>query len=197
MRIGIFGGCFNPPHKMHKNIALELIDNDYLDKIIYVPTGNKYNKKDLVSDIDRYNMLKIMCENNVSLEVSDYEFKTELTYTYQTLNYFKSIYPNDDIYFICGADNLNQIESWREYKYILENYKFIVINRNEIDLDSLVNKYENNKGNIVIANIKTGELSSTDIRDNLNNLNTKQVINYIDLEVYKYIKENGLYSNPR
>lgn len=197
MRIGIFGGCFNPPHKMHKNIALELINNNYLDKIIYVPTGNKYNKKDLVNDIDRYNMLKIMCENNVSLEVSDYEFKTNLTYTYQTLNYFKSIYPNDDIYFICGADNLNQIETWREYKYILENYKFIVINRNEIDLDNLVNKYENYKGNIVIANIKTGELSSTDIRDNLNNLNTKEVLNYIDLEVYKYIKENGLYSNPR
>ncbi len=197
MRIGIFGGCFNPPHKMHKNIALELINNNYLDKIIYVPTGNKYNKKDLVNDIDRYNMLKIMCENNVSLEVSDYEFKTDLTYTYQTLNYFKSIYPNDDIYFICGADNLNQIETWREYKYILENYKFIVINRNEIDLDNLVNKYENYKGNIVIANIKTGELSSTDIRDNLNNLNTKEVLNYIDLEVYKYIKEKGLYSNPR
>lgn len=197
MRIGIFGGCFNPPHKMHKNIALELINNNYLDKIIYVPTGNIYNKKDLVSDIDRYNMLKIVCESNDNLEVSDYEFKTNLTYTYQTLNYFKSIYPKDDIYFICGADNLNQIETWREYKYILENYKFIVINRNAINLDNLVNKYENYKGNIVIANIKTGELSSTDIRDNLNNSNTKEILNYIDLEVYKYIKEKGLYSNPR
>ena len=197
MRIGIFGGCFNPPHNMHKNIAVELINNDYLDKVIYVPTGNKYNKKDLVSDIDRYNMLKIMCRNNVNLDVSDYEFKTDLTYTYQTLNYFKSIYPNDQIYFICGADNLKQLDTWREYKYILENYKFIVINRNEIDLNNLVNKYENYNGNIVIANIKTGELSSTNIRDNIDNLNTNEILNYIDLEVYKYIKENRLYNNLR
>ena len=46
MRIGIFGGSFNPPHKKHKNIAIELIQKNYIDKIIYVPTGNKYNKKD-------------------------------------------------------------------------------------------------------------------------------------------------------
>ena len=45
MKIGIFGGSFNPPHNMHKNIALDLIKNKYLDKVIYVPTGNKYNKK--------------------------------------------------------------------------------------------------------------------------------------------------------
>ena len=44
MRIGIFGGSFNPPHMMHKNIALELLKMDYLDKVIYVPTGGLYNK---------------------------------------------------------------------------------------------------------------------------------------------------------
>ena len=56
MKIGIFGGSFNPPHNMHKNIALDLLKNKYLDKVIYVPTGNKYNKKGLANQNDRYNM---------------------------------------------------------------------------------------------------------------------------------------------
>ena len=41
MKIGILGGSFNPPHKMHLKMALELIDNGYVDKIVYVPTGSK------------------------------------------------------------------------------------------------------------------------------------------------------------
>ena len=45
MKIGIFGGSFNPPHKMHKKIALDLIKRGYVEKVVYVPTGNKYNKK--------------------------------------------------------------------------------------------------------------------------------------------------------
>ncbi len=191
MRIGIFGGCFNPPHKMHKNIALELVNNSYLDKVIYVPTGNKYNKTDLISDIDRFNMLKLMCQNNANLDVSDYEFKTTLTYTYQTLDYFKSINPNDDIYFICGADNLKQIDTWREYQYILKNYKIIAINRNNIDLTSLINKYDEYKENIIIANIKTEDLSSTKIRSILKEAPLEEILNYIDEEVYKYIKNKS------
>ena len=75
MRLGIFGGSFNPPHKMHKNIALKLIDNKYLDKVIYVPTGDKYKKDDLVGAKDRYNMVKIMIKDNPNLLVSDYELK--------------------------------------------------------------------------------------------------------------------------
>lgn len=191
MKVGIFGGCFNPPHKMHKNIALELIDNNYLDKIIYVPTGNKYNKNDLISDVDRFNMLKLMCKNNDSLDVSDYEFKVSLTYTYQTLDYFKSTNPDDEIYFICGADNLKEIDTWREYNYILNNYKIIAINRNNIDLKSLINKYDEYKENIIIANIKTEDLSSTKIRNILKDDSIEEILNYIDEEVYKYIINNN------
>ena len=51
MRIGIFGGSFNPPHNMHKKIMMELLCNEYIDKGIYVPTGDSYNKKDLISFI--------------------------------------------------------------------------------------------------------------------------------------------------
>lgn len=95
MKIGIFGGCFNPPHNMHKKIALDLINNNYLDKVIYVPTGNRYNKKDLIDVKYRIEMLKLMCMDNNNLEGSDFELKNNLVYTYQTLDYFKMEYPDD------------------------------------------------------------------------------------------------------
>ena len=55
MRIGIFGGTFNPPHKMHLKIGIDLLYKNYLDKIIYVPTGSKYKyKNNLVSDLSNF-----------------------------------------------------------------------------------------------------------------------------------------------
>ncbi len=188
MKIGIFGGSFNPPHKMHKTIALELIEKNYVDKVIYVPTGNKYNKKDLIDAKHRLEMLEIMIQNNDSLLVSDYEVKNILTYTYQTLDYFKSIYPNDEIYFICGSDNLKEITTWKNYKYILETYKLLVIKRNNDNLDEMVNNL--NTSGIILTEIFPQNVSSTNIRKDLNN----QIVNDdLDINVAEYIKRNQLY----
>ena len=58
MRIGILGGSFNPPHKMHLNMGLELLNKDYVDKIIYVPTGGKYKYKN--------NLMEVFKHGNIS-----------------------------------------------------------------------------------------------------------------------------------
>lgn len=193
MRIGIFGGCFNPPHQMHKDIALNLIKKNYLDKVIYVPTGNFYKKDNLASDIDRYNMLKLMLEDTSNLEVSDYEFG-ELKYTYQTLTYFKNQYPKADIYFICGSDNLKELDSWKEYEYILSNFKILVIRRNNDNIDKIINKYYKWKENIIIADISLNYISSTQIRNYLKESGNINITNtMIDENVLKYIVSNKLY----
>ena len=188
MKIGIFGGPFNPPHKMHKRIALDLIKNGYVDKVIFVPTGNKYNKKDLIDVKDRLEMLKIMTKNSNNLLVSDYEVKNVLTYTYQTLDYFKSIYPNDEIYFICGTDNLQEIQTWKNYEYILNNYKILVIIRDNDKIIDIVKQLSTN--NIIITNIITKNLSSTKIRNGLRN---NEEIKGLDNDVIDYIKKRKLY----
>lgn len=188
MRIGIFGGSFNPPHKMHKNIALNLIKNNYLDKVIYVPTGNKYNKNNLIDSTHRYNMIKLMISDVNNLDVSDYELKNTLTYTYQTLNNFKEKYPNDEIYFICGSDNLKEITTWKNYEYILNNFKILVIKRNDDNLDEILKKINTKK--IEVANIELDSISSTIIREKIRR---KEIINYIDEKVLKYIEEYNLY----
>ena len=140
MRVGIFGGTFNPPHKMHLNIALILIKNNYVDKVIFVPTGNKYDRKDLNNELDRFNMVNLMIKDYDNLEVSDYELGNKRRYTYETLNYFKSLYKNDEIYFICGIDNLKEITTWKNYEYILNNFKILVIKRNDIDINNIWNR---------------------------------------------------------
>lgn len=191
MKIGIFGGSFNPPHNMHKNIALKLINNGYLDKVIFVPTGDKYNKDGLLNQKDRYNMVKLMIEGCDNLEVSDYEFN-KLTYTYETLDYFKNIYKDDDIYFICGSDNLKQITLWRKYDYILRNYKIIVIRRNNDDIDKIINNLLIYYKNIIFITDIQNSVSSTLIRENLNKNNDVYLLQNMDANVLKYIKNNSI-----
>lgn len=188
MRIGIFGGSFNPPHKMHKNIALELIQKNYIDKIIYVPTGDKYSKKELIEAKHRIKMLELLIKNNHQMRISDYEVRKNLTYTYQTLDYFKRIYPNDEIYFITGSDNLKDITTWKNYKYILNNYKLLVVKRNDDDITKIVNNLNDNF--IIEAKINTQNISSSNIRNDIKN----DIYNSnIDKDILKYIKRKKLY----
>ena len=186
MKIGIFGGSFNPVHNMHENISLELIQKGYLDMVIYVPTGDNYNKKDLICFKDRLNMLKLMVDGKHQLDVSD--IGNSYQYTYQVLDYFKKIYGSDDIYFICGSDNLKYFDTWMKYQYILKYYKLLVIKRNGDDIDSILSKYRDYIDNIIIANVSEMDMSSTSIRENIDDAS-----GCLDEKVYRYIKKNKLY----
>ena len=191
MKIGILGGSFNPPHNMHKDIALSLILKGILDKVIFIPTGNRYGKKELEEASHRFNMLKIVCKKYENIEVSDYEIKQQLVYTYQTLDYFKSLSNNSEFYFIVGADNLAELKDWKNYNYLISNYRFIVINREGESLEELL-KEHNYHPNIVVTDVAMNNISSTKIRKMIKE-NDKLVKNYIDKDVLEYIKQNKLY----
>lgn len=191
MKIGIFGGSFNPPHKMHESIVRQLIERNIIDKVIFVPTSNFYPKAGLISDEERLTMLKLLIKDKKEYEVSDYEFG-KLTYTYQTLEYFKNENKEDEIYFICGSDNLAQLDTWKEYKKILTDYKLIVIPREE-NIDEILNKYNEYKNNIIVANLENNYLSSTLVRNFLKEEKYQEVKEYINKDVLDYIIKNDLY----
>lgn len=192
MKIGVFGGSFNPPHKMHLNIGVELVNKQYVDKVIYVPTGSKYKyKNNLLPDNNRYEMLEILTSKYDYLDVDKYELKDEVIYTFQTLAYFKEVYPNDDIYFICGADNLSYIDKWKNGEEILANYKIIAMKRKGEDILELVEKLNEYKENIVVADVEQQDISSTDIREKIKN--NEYVLDVLDKDVYDYIRKNKLY----
>ena len=191
MKIGIFGGSFNPPHKMHESIASQLIERKIIDKVIFVPTSNFYPKAGLISDEERLTMLKLLIKDKKEYEVSDYEFG-KLTYTHETLEYFKKENKDDEIYFICGSDNLDQLDTWKEYKKILTDYKIIVIPRKE-NIDEILNKYEEYKNNIIVTNLENNYLSSTLVRNFLKEEKYQEVKDYINNNVLDYIINNDLY----
>ena len=183
MRIGVFGGSFNPPHLMHLNIAKDLLRLKCLDKVIFVPTGNKYSKDDLIDIKYRIEMLKIMIISYDDMIVSDYENQDRVVYTYETLDYFKKKYLGSEIYFILGADNLKQISNWKNSEYILSNYKLLVINRGDEKTEV--------KDNVIVMDILNNDISSTFIRNNIDNDDI--IKKYLDKNVLEYIRKEKLY----
>ena len=198
MKIGIFGGSFNPPHKMHKEIAKELIKKGYVDKIIFVPTGSKYEyKNNLESNEVRYTMLSLMCCKEKDITISKYELQDKPIYTYQSLDHFQRRHQDDEVYFICGTDNLSYMDQWKRGKYILENYKILVIKRETDDIEPLLEKYKKYRENIVVTDVKEQKLSSTYIREEIKKGNYRNIKKYVDRKVYRYIRKNHLYQNAK
>lgn len=196
MKIGIFGGSFNPPHNMHENIGKELIEKGYLDKVIYVPTGEEYKyKNNLLSNDTRYNLLKIITDKHEDFAISNFEFQDKVIYTYETIRHFKEEYPNDEIYFICGADNLSYIDKWQKGESILKNDKIIAITRNTDNLDDILSKYQKFSPTIEVATIKPYDLSSTEIRDLIKKKNYTTLKKYLDSDVLNYIIKENLYND--
>lgn len=192
MRIGIFGGSFNPPHKMHLDIALELVNKQYVDKIFFIPTGSKYKyKNNLLPDRNRLDMLQLIVNKVDSFDVSGFELKSEVVYTYQTLKHFRELYPNDEIYFVCGTDNLSYMDKWMNSDEILSNYKILVIKRKGENIDDLLIKFSQYKHNIIVTDVEPRDLSSTIIRDKIKN--GEDVSDVLDKDVYEYIRNNKLY----
>lgn len=191
MKIGIFGGSFNPPHKMHEEIAQKLVEDHYVEKVIFVPTGNCYPKKDLIDGKKRFSMLEILRQKNPCFNVSDFELKGKLIYTYQTLEYFKKIYPNDQIYVILGSDNLAQIKNWKNATKILENNSFLIIDRENMELQ-LKKEFRKYQEHIQFVPVKPNHISSTKIRCWLKE-NPKKAQLELDEDIFIYIKKNKIY----
>ena len=131
MRIGLFGGAFNPIHNGHMAVARAAIESANLDKLIFIPTGNAPHKKETtVSREDRYNMLLAAVCDEEKMSVSDYEIKREeVNYSADTVEYFKSVYPDDELFFIVGDDSYNNFDSWYQPHRILENATLLVFPR--------------------------------------------------------------------
>ena len=166
-KIGFFGGCFNPPSNIHINLANRLIEEQKLDKIVFVPVNDFYKKNDLIEFKHRFTMLKFAIEGNSNLEVDDFEFKeNRKLYAIDVFKIIEEKYSNYDIYFIMGSDNYSKLQKWKEYES-LKKYKYIVLDRNDNDI------------------------SSTKIRNMIKKNSLKDDI--LNKKVYEYIKKNKLY----
>lgn len=185
MRIGVYVGTFNPVHKGHIEVINHLLNDDYVDKVLVIPTGDYWDKTNLIDVKKRIEMFKLY--ENEKIIVND--VLNNLPFTYLILNELKKEYVKDDLYLIIGADNIPKFHLWKEVDEILKN-NILVLPRDNINIEEYLIDYDNKDHFKVVKDFEVIDISSTMIRDNINK---KDITKYIDDKVLKYIKENNLY----
>ncbi|MEV1332420.1 nicotinate-nucleotide adenylyltransferase [Micromonospora costi] len=137
-RIGIMGGTFDPIHHGHLVAASEVADRFGLDEVIFVPTGQPWQKADVPvsSAEDRYLMTVIATASNPRFQVSRVDIdRGGPTYTVDTLRDLHAEYgPKVELYFITGADALEKILSWKDLDEIFELAHFVGVTRPGFEL---------------------------------------------------------------
>ena len=197
-KVGFFGGSFNPPTNAHLEIAKTALEEMELDKVYFVPMGNTYKKPGLIDERLRYEMLQIACAKYEKIDVENIELN--LTKSLTTIEAFKRIeskYSKTQNYYIMGADNFEKLPTWKNAKELIENFKYIIFERNGSDSKSLLATQEilkQNKNNFEFLDEKKySNVSSGIIRELIQNENYKECEKYTKPEIVQYIEEKGLY----
>ncbi|MDA8158553.1 MAG: nicotinate-nucleotide adenylyltransferase [Deltaproteobacteria bacterium] len=215
MKIGIFGGTFNPVHFGHLRAAEE-VSQTFLDKVVFIPTNITSNKKmtGIVPE-HRMKMLNMAIKNNKKFESSDIEIRRGgFSYSYDTVVQLQKIYPSDELYFIAGMDAYLDVKSWKNAEEIFDKINFLVVNRSnkKSGLKNLIKliqflpdklkegvKLDYGENRLILGNnrfvyflkITRMDISSTEIRKNFKN-NVSNLF-LLPNEVINYIIKNKLY----
>jgi nicotinate-nucleotide adenylyltransferase len=132
-RIGIMGGTFDPIHHGHLVAASEVADRFGLDEVVFVPTGQPWQKgvKEVSPAEDRYLMTVIATASNPRFQVSRVDVdRGGPTYTVDTLRDMRAAYgPKAELFFITGADALEKILSWKDTDTMFELAHFVGVTR--------------------------------------------------------------------
>lgn len=194
-KTGLFGGTFNPPHIGHLLIVKKIKKEFNLDKIIFIPAYCPPHKKmdNIISSEHRLNMVKLLIMDEPSLVVSEFEIKKNMvSYTIDTVKYFINEFFEEDLFFIIGSDNFNYIETWKDYKNLLNIINFIIYLRNGFSQERLLEKHKtiiNQK--IFWSKSELINISSSEIREKIRN--GENCIEDIGEKVWNYIVKNNLY----
>ncbi|MGZ9414177.1 nicotinate-nucleotide adenylyltransferase [Mycoplasma sp. 5370] len=175
MKIGIFGGSFDPIHKGHIKVAEQSLEILSLDKFFFVPAfKSPFKTKSKYEDWnDRVKMINDVKPENT--EISLFEINRKgVSYTIDTVNYFKNKFPNDELFLILGSDNLDKLHKWKEIEKISSLVKIVIFKR-----ENKLNKENLKKFNCILLNNEIFPASSTEVKlGDFSNL-FNQTIEYI------------------
>lgn len=198
MRIGLYGGTFDPIHLGHLIVMENVINYMNLDRIIILPSSNPPHKKDKkITEVNtRVEMVSEAIKDNDKIILSTFESTDQvIRYTHDTIKYFTDSLKEHEIFYIMGEDSFMTIDTWKNYKYILDS-NIIVISREGIDPHSkLVDKVKNirkDNPNIFLVNSLSINISSTLIRSLVKD--EKSIKYLVKDEVDYIIKQRNLYA---
>jgi nicotinate-nucleotide adenylyltransferase len=160
-RIGVMGGTFDPIHNGHLVAASEVAAALNLDEVLFVPTGEPWQKAGVTATSDRYLMAEIATASNPRFKVSTVDIDRDgPTYTVDTLRDLHDLHPDSDLFFITGADAVASIGTWKDEADLWGLAKFVAVTRPDHQLDLPIAP----DGAIQVLEIPALAISSTDIR---------------------------------
>ena len=199
MKIGILGGTFDPIHNGHLALGRFAKEMFSLDEIWMMPNGNPPHKNSTSIESKtnhRVEMVRLAIENEDGFSLQLYEVeRKEVNYSYLTMEHFVSEYPENEFYFIIGADSLFHIEKWKCPERLLKTCVVLAAYRDgktQTEMDERI-EYLNQKyqADIRLMCMPEMDVSSTEIRENMkNHLSVK---NLVPKAVYEYILKHGLF----
>ncbi len=188
LRLGVMGGTFDPIHHGHLVAASEVAAALSLDQVIFVPTGEPWQKPQVTASEDRYLMTVIATASNPRFKASRVDIDREgPTFTIDTLRDLRALYPDAELFFITGADAIAQILSWRDVDQIWGLAHFVAVTRPGHRLELPPHP----EGAISTLEIPALSISSTDIRERVEQ--SKPVWYLVPDGVVQYIGKHRLY----
>ena len=168
MKIGIYGGSFNPVHFGHVGLAKWVIENTDLDELWLLVSPNNPLKPAgmLAPEQERLEAVRQAIQDIHGLVASDFEFNLPRpSYTANTLRALQQAYPQHEFTLVIGEDNIAIFDKWREYEYILNNFRvFVYPRRGSYSISNFKFQISNAKNVIFLADAPTFDISSTELR---------------------------------
>lgn len=193
MKIGVFGGTFNPPHNGHIRLAKAAADELKLDKLLVIPSCIPPHKiaAKLADGQERLEMCRLAFGCDPRFEVSPMELERgSRSYTVETLRELKALYPDSELYFIVGSDMLESFDKWYLWQEILSLSVLCAASREEGYSPDL-SRFGKLAERIKIITLDPLEVSSTQIRNSAGEVSSE----LLDPKVAAYIREHGLYDD--
>lgn len=183
--IVLFGGSFDPIHNGHLNMARIAKDKLQADKVIFIPNGVSVWKEKATSPQDKYEMVKLAIQKDKGFSISDFELTRQDNYTIFTVEHFKKVYPKDNLFFLIGADQVNQFHNWKEVDKIASLVQIVYFKRTGVELESQnIEKYKMK----AVEGVEV-DVSSTEVRTLARPDTSLEVIDYIQRKNLYYVKD--------
>jgi nicotinate-nucleotide adenylyltransferase len=187
MRIGIYGGTFNPVHHGHLILARQALEEFRLDRLVFVPAAESPFKiqNHSAPASDRLAMLRLAIAGEDRFSVDSLEIdRGGVSYSIDTVKLFRNRHPRAELFFLLGEDNADRLTEWHRFEELKKLVRFVVLSRSE--------DFQSPEYPVVQRRI---EISSTEIRNRVAN---QESITYLVPESVKhYIEQHQLYQGER
>ena len=192
LRIGLFGGAFDPPHLAHLALAQAAVSQFALDQLRVIPTGHAWHKsRDLTPATHRLAMARLAFQDVPHVQVDDRETqRTGPTYTFDTLTELKAQHPQAELFLFIGSDQVQAFHSWHQWQAIL-NLATVVEARREQPGGQWHNRAQEKPVVGAVLQMPNMPCNATDIRASM--AQAQPMTEWLSPSVLHYIQQHRLY----